>query len=406
MASGWDGRNGMKKAVIVSEKGAEALGRRHPWVFSGAVREVRGNPFPGESVALLDTKGRWLGCGAYSPASAIRVRVWTFDPEEAVDAGFFSQRIQAAAWVRSGFYPNGGVTGLRLVSGESDGLPGLIVDRYDRVMVCQFLSAGAYFWKSAIVDALAGLPGVETVYERSDAEVRKKEGLPLEKGLLYGPEPPERVEIREGRLRFLVDIREGHKTGFYLDQRENRSRVMAHAAGMRVLNAFSYTGGFGIAAAVGDAAKVINIDASRSVLEMARENLRLNGLCPDLMENVEGNAFQVLRAFRNEGRVFDVVVLDPPKFAESRAQLNRAARGYKDINILGMQLLAPGGLLFTYSCSGAMHPDLFQKIVADAALDTGREGRILRKMAPPPDHPVSLNFPEGDYLKGLMVQIF
>ncbi|MDY0162376.1 class I SAM-dependent rRNA methyltransferase [Desulfobotulus sp.] len=395
----------MSKEVVISERGAEALERRHPWVFSGAVRGVRGNPGMGETVALLDAKGRWLGWGAYSPASQIRVRVWTFDPEERVDGLFFEQRIQAALSLRSGFYPNGSVTALRLVSGESDGLPGLIVDRYDKVAVCQFLSAGAHRWKAEIVSVLATLPGIESVYERSDAEVRKKEGLCLERGLLHGPEPEKRVEIREGRLRFWVDIREGHKTGFYLDQRENRSRVMAHASGMRVLNAFSYTGGFGIAALAGDAARVVNLDASRAVLDMAEDNLRLNGACADAMENVEGNAFQVLRAFRNEGRLFDVVVLDPPKFAESRAQLNRAARGYKDINILGMQLLAPGGLLFTYSCSGAMHTDLFQKIVADAALDAGREGRILRRMAAAPDHPVSLNFPEGEYLKGLMVQL-
>jgi 23S rRNA (cytosine1962-C5)-methyltransferase len=337
----------MSKEVVISERGAEALERRHPWVFSGAVRGVRGNPGMGETVALLDAKGRWLGWGAYSPASQIRVRVWTFDPEERVDGLFFEQRIQAALSLRSGFYPNGSVTALRLVSGESDGLPGLIVDRYDKVAVCQFLSAGAHRWKAEIVSVLATLPGIESVYERSDAEVRKKEGLCLERGLLHGPEPEKRVEIREGRLRFWVDIREGHKTGFYLDQRENRSRVMAHASGMRVLNAFSYTGGFGIAALAGDAARVVNLDASRAVLDMAEDNLRLNGACADAMENVEGNAFQVLRAFRNEGRLFDVVVLDPPKFAESRAQLNRAARGYKDINILGMQLLAPGGLLFT-----------------------------------------------------------
>lgn len=396
----------MKKEVVIRDRGVEALARRHPWVFSGAVQEVRGTPGPGETVALVDARGQWLGWGAYSPNSQIRVRVWSFDPEERIDGNFFQQRIQAAASVRSGLYPNGSVSALRLVSGESDGLPGLIVDRYHRVAVCQFLSAGQEFWKSAIVEALSALPGIESVYERSDAEVRKKEGLPLEKGLLYGPEPEARLEIREGRLRFWVDIREGHKTGFYLDQRENRSRVMAHASGLRVLNVFSYTGGFGIAALVGGASKVVNIDSSRPALDMAEENRILNGACSDDMENVEGNAFQVLRAFRNEGRLFDVVVLDPPKFAESRAQLNRAARGYKDINILGMQLLAPGGLLFTYSCSGAMHPDLFQKIVADAALDARREGRIVRRLGQSPDHPVGLNFPEGDYLKGLMVQLF
>ncbi|MCW7753562.1 class I SAM-dependent rRNA methyltransferase [Desulfobotulus sp. H1] len=395
----------MKKEVVVSEKGAGALHRRHPWVFSGAIREVRGYPALGDTVDIIDEKNNWLASGAYSPSSRIRVRVWTFSPSEKVDANFFVQRIQSAAMVRAGLYPNGSVTALRLVAGEADGLPGLIVDRYDRVAVCQFQSAGVERWKGAIVEALARLPGIESVYERSDASVRKKEGLSLQTGLLYGPEPPEMMDIQEGRVRFRIDIRSGHKTGFYLDQRESRARVMGCSNGMRVLNAFSYTGGFGIAALVGGACSVVNMDTSRPSLDMAEVNARLNGCCPDRMENVEGNAFQLLRGFRSDGRLFDLVVLDPPKFAESRIQLPKAARGYKDINMLGMQVLAPGGLLFTYSCSGAMEQDLFQKIVADAALDAGRQGRILRRMEQGPDHPVSLNFPEGNYLKGLMIQM-
>lgn len=395
----------MKTAVVLKERGTEALLRHHPWVYSGAVDKVRGNPKAGDTVDVLGPKGNWLARGAYSPTSILRVRVWTFDPQEMVDAAFFRKRIQEAAAYRNSLYPDGSVTGMRLVCAEADGLPGLIVDRYDSVAVCQFQSAGVEFWRQDIAAALAELPGIETVFERSDALVRKKEGLEMRTGTLLGPEPPEYVVIREGELLYRVDVRTGHKTGFYLDQRENRALVMAHAKDKAVLNAFSFTGGFGIAALKGGASEVVNIDTSGAALAVTLDNAVENRCDTSRMENIDGNAFNVLRSFRDRGRKFDVVVLDPPKFAESRQQVKKAARGYKDINRVGMGLLKPGGLLFTYSCSGAITGDLFQKIVADAALDAKRRGRIVRKLQQGPDHPVSLNFPEGMYLKGLMVRM-
>lgn len=389
-----------------------SLLRGHPWVFSGAVARVEGSPTAGDTVEIRSSQGRWLARGAFSPASQIAARVWTFREEEEVNEGFLRGRVLASLLRRSLLPETRDLDALRLVYGENDGLPGLVADRYGSHLCVQFLGAGVERWRVPLVEALrqgweTAFPGLPLlgIWERSDVPVREKEGLPLRTGLLWGEEPPSRVEIREGPCRFLVDLRAGHKTGFYLDQRENRRRVQEHALGREVLNAFSYTGAFGVAALAGGALGVTNLDSSEEALALGEENLLLNDLPRDRWENRKGDAFVELRSLRSEGRRFDLVVLDPPKFAESASQVERAARGYKDINFQAFHLLRPGGLLFTFSCSGHMEEALFQKIVADAALDAGREGRILARLQAGPDHPTALAFPEGTYLKGLLVQV-
>lgn len=390
-------------AEIVLLPGREkSLLRRHPWVFSGAVARVEGRARPGDTVEVVTAKGRWLGRGAFSPESNLRVRIWTFDPKEAVDAAFFRRRLAAALAARD--LPGVPPRACRLVAAEADGLPGLIVDRYADFAVCQFLAAGPERFKAEIADALLELTGCTGVYERSDAEVRTKEGLVPLTGVLRGAEPPDLVEIEEGPARFLVDVRAGHKTGFYLDQRDNRRLAATLAAGRRVLNCFSYTGGFGVAAALGGAASLTHLEASAAALDLARQNAALNRVEHVPTRYLEADAFARLREMRDAGEQFDLIVLDPPKFADSKASLERACRGYKDVNLLAARLLAPGGLLLTFSCSGLLEPALFQKVVSDAFLDAGRAALILARLSQAPDHPASAAFPEGSYLKGLLLR--
>jgi 23S rRNA (cytosine1962-C5)-methyltransferase len=417
------------KAIHLKPGREKSVLRKHPWIFSGAIASVEGRPKPGETVDILDASGARLGRGAYSPESQITVRAWTFDPEEEISPEFFRGRFERALGSRgltagekgralersrSVEWSRGGEATWaveetraagRLVNAESDGLPGIIVDRYSEFLVVQLLTAGAEYWKGAIIDQLSRLIPATGVYERSDVDVREKEGLPLFAGTLSGQEPPDLVEIGEGPCRFLVDIKHGHKTGFYLDQRDNRAIFAGYARGAEILNCFSYTGGFGIAALKAGAAKVTNVDSSATALELARRNVELNGLDASSVEYAEGDAFTILRRYRGEGRRFDLVVLDPPKFAESQSQLMRASRGYKDINLLAFKLMKPGGMLFTFSCSGLVSPELFQKIVADAALDAGRDAQIVRRLAQASDHPIALGFPEGGYLKGLVCRV-
>lgn len=392
---------------VVLKKGREkSLLRRHPWVFSGAVEAVHGSPGPGETVEVVAANGLVLGRGAFSPRSQIAVRMWTFDPEEAIDGDFLRRRLERALATREPVPAEEEPAGRRLVNAESDGLPGVAVDRYGPFLVCQLLSAGAERFREELLAALGELLSPAGIYERSDGEGREKEGLGPAAGLLAGEEPPERIEIREEPCRYLVDVRGGHKTGFYLDQRENRALVARHAAGARVLNAFAYTGGFGLAAQAAGAASVTHVESSAALLDEIRANAEASGLDATAAEYVEGNVFSVLRGFRAEERRFDLVVLDPPKFADSRGRVEAAARGYKDINLLACQLLAPGGHLATFSCSGVLEAALFGKIVADAAVDAGRDGRILRRFHQAPDHPVALAFPEGRYLKGLLCRVW
>ncbi|NLC70529.1 MAG: methyltransferase domain-containing protein [Desulfuromonadaceae bacterium] len=395
-----------KPALYLKSARTKSLERRHPWIFSGAVARIDGNPMSGETVEILSEKGKFLGRGAYSPTSQILVRVWTFDEGEDIDAAFFRNRLQEAFQLRRDLLRDkDGTTALRLVNAESDGLPGVVIDRYGEIPVCQFTSAGAEKWRGEIVRQLRDLTGAATIFERSDLEVRSKEGLPPRSGLLYGADPPELVEIGEHGCRYLVDIRRGHKTGFYLDQRENRRAAGEFSSGAEVLNCFSYSGGFAVHALQGGAEKVVNIDASADALELARANILLNGLDAGRVTNLCGDVFALLRRFRDEGRRFNLIILDPPKFADSRHQLPGACRGYKDINLLAFKLLKPGGTLFTFSCSGMMEPDLFQKIVADAALDAGRRAAVIKRLFQGEDHPVALNFPEGAYLKGLICRV-
>jgi len=408
-------------AVILKPGREKSVERRHPWIFSGAIAKVEGAPEAGQTVLVRASDGTPLASGAYSPQSQIAVRLWTFDPTEVIDPAFLRARLTRAFNVRASlgfeFRPialshlpsaishRPSATGYRLVNAESDGLPGLVVDRYADYLVCQFLAAGAEYWKREIVTMLADFHPFAGIYERSDVDVREKEGLSPTTGILAGAPPPDVVEIDEYACRFAVDVRNGHKTGFYLDQRENRTLAAAYAAGREVLNCFAYTGGFGVWALKGGAARVTNLESSAPALDLARRNVELNGLDATKVEKVVGDAFQVLRQYRDARRQFDLIILDPPKFAESRSQVERAARGYKDINLLAFKLLRPGGVLFTFSCSGLVTPDLFQKIVAGAALDAGRDAQILWRLTQAPDHPVALNFPEGEYLKGLVCRV-
>ena len=409
---------------LVLKKGREhSLLRRHPWVFSGAVADLRdGEPAPGETIDVVAHSGEWLARAAYSPASNILARVWTFDPAEPVDAAFFRRRIAEAAALRglppesvAGPVPSGPVGGFggtppsvvcRLVHGESDGLPGVVADLYADTVVFQLSTAGADRWRAEIVDALrAAVPWASTLYERSDSTARAREGLSPVCGLCHGEEPPDVLEASWSGLRFGVPVRTGHKTGVYLDQAENLARVGAIARGADMLDAFCYTGGFTLAALRDGAEHVTCLDSSEDALSALQANLARNDLDASRVEILCDDAFRHLRRFRDEGRSFDLIVLDPPKFAESRAAVERACRAYKDINLLAFKLLRPGGHLATFSCSGAVEPELFQKVVADAALDAGRFARIVGRFTQAPDHPVSLAFPEGGYLKGLLCRV-
>ena len=381
----------------------KSLRQHHPWVFSGALASVPSHLAAGTTVEIITAEQEWLARGAYSPQSQIAVRVWSFNPDEAVDEAFFYYRLQQAVARRQRLMQAATTTAWRLVNAEADGLPGLIVDQYGAYLVLQCLSAGIERWKTVIVEQLQQLLPVQGIYERSDGEVRHKEGLIPCKGLLAG-EVPEQVTIQEHGLQFRVDIHNGHKTGFYLDQRDNRQQLATYTAQAEVLNCFAYTGGFGLAALQGGAAHLTNLELSQPALDLLTENLHLNPLAA-VVENHRVDVFAQLRQYRNEQRQFDVIILDPPKFADSRNQLTKALRGYKDINWLAFRLLRPGGILFTFSCSGLLEPALFQKIVADAALDAKREAQIIQRLGQPADHPIALNFPEGHYLKGLVCQV-
>jgi 23S rRNA (cytosine1962-C5)-methyltransferase len=391
-------------STVVLKKGREkSLKRRHPWLFSGGIDRLVGKPGAGDTVELKDASGKLHGKAAYSPNSQIRARMWTFDPQEEVDAAFFRARLERALALREALPARRHTNALRLVHAESDGLPGLIVDRYADVLVAQFLAAGVERWRDPILDALAELTAAEAIFERSDAEVRKLEALPPRVGFARGNRNASRCPIVEYGLNFRVDVEQGQKTGFFLDQRENRQRVRELASGREVLDGFCYTGGFSIAALAGGARRVTAIESSAPALEVARDNLSANPLDAGKIEFIHGDVFKELRTLRDRGASFQMVILDPPKFAPTAAQARNAARAYKDINLLAFKLLAPGGLLATFSCSGGVSPELFQSIVAGAALDAGAEAKIIERFSAAADHPVALEFPEGEYLKGLLL---
>jgi 23S rRNA (cytosine1962-C5)-methyltransferase len=392
--------------VVLKRSRAKPVNQRHPWIYSGAVERVEGDPVDGDIVDVRDAGNNWLARGYINWQSQIVVRLLTWDQDEQADANFWRRRLDRAIAARQALADDSAVDAYRLVHAESDYLPGLIVDRYGAWLVVQFLTLGVERWRDELIGLLVDLvDGVHGIYERSDVDVREKEGLEQRMGVLWGEEPPAEIEIVENSLRFLVDVRQGHKTGFYLDQRENRARLPAFCAGAEVLDAFSYVGGFGVYAAGGGAKALTLVDGSAPALGLAQRNLALNGFEDASVEYVEGNVFSVLRGYRAEERRFDVIVLDPPKLAHSGREVERASRAYKDVNLLAFQLLRPGGALFTFSCSGAVSAELFQKIVFGAALDAGRDAQIVGHLAQGADHPVALTFPEGTYLKGLICRV-
>ncbi len=387
------------KSIRLREGKERSLLRRHPWVFEGSI--AKGAADAGETVRVEAADGRFLAWGAYSPSSKIRVRAWSFDPAERIDASFFQRRIARALALRTRLAIAS--NGQRLVHGEADGLPGLIVDRYAEVLSAQFLSVGAERWREVIADALMAASGAARLYERSDASVRGLEGLAPRSGWLRGDGASE-VEIDEHGRRLTLDVASGHKTGYYLDQRDNRAllaRLVRQLGCQRVLNCFAYTGGFSIAALAGGAREVFSVDSSAPALARASAHVPLNGFDPALHQAVVADVNAHLRSALAGGEKFDAIVLDPPKFAPTAAHAERAARAYKDINRLALMLLRPGGLLLTFSCSGGISPDLFRKIVAGAALDAPADAAILHRLEGAPDHPTTMTFPEGEYLKGL-----
>jgi len=389
------------KTIRLKEGKERSLLRRHPWIFESAI--ARGGADAGETVRVESHQGEFLAWAAFSPNSKIRARAWSFDEQQRIDAPFFIASCASAIKARSRFDVQS--DGLRLIHGESDGLPGLIVDRYGDTLVAQFLSSGVERWKAVLADALLVETGLTKLYERSDASSRGLEGLPEATGWLRGDGPVELV-LREHEWRLALNIAEGHKTGFYLDQRDSRKRFADYARRLnfqRVLNCYCYTGGFTVAALSGGAAHVTSIDSSGPAIARAAANVAMNGFDAARASFMDADVNASLRQFHEEGRTFDAIVLDPPKFAPTVAHAERAARAYKDINRLAFKILEPGGVLFTYSCSGGISADLFHKIVASGGLDAGVDGYIHERMGGAPDHPMTINFPEGEYLKGLVV---
>jgi 23S rRNA (cytosine1962-C5)-methyltransferase len=390
--------------IILKPGREKSLQRRHPWIFSGAINTIHGSPKLGETVAIVSSQGEFLAQAAFNPNSNISGRVWTWNQSEIVDENFLAKRILHAIEIRREQKDLIHSNAMRLVHAESDGLPGLVLDQYGEVCVVQFLTAGAEYWKEPIVEGIRTVTQANTIYERSDVDVRQLEGLSLSSGLLVGSAISGLVEIVENDLKFLVDVVDGHKTGFYLDQRDNRYTARQISAGRKVLDCFAYTGGFSLNCALGGAKDIFVVDASAPALEIARSNVQSNNLKNCNINYIEYDVFKYLRILRDQAESFDLIILDPPKFAPTAAQAERAARGYKDINLLALKLLNPQGYLLTFSCSGGISEELFQKIVAGAALDAGVEAVIVKRLFQAIDHPVALNFPEGAYLKGFLIK--
>lgn len=391
--------------VILRTGREKPIRRRHPWIFSGAIRQIDGDVEDGGIADVVSAQGEFLARGYINRRSQIVVRLLTWDEDEAIDGAFWRRRLRRAIEARGAEK-----SACRLVNAESDGLPGLTVDRYGEWLVLQALTLGIDRAKNDLVGLLVDLLTVRGVYERSDVDVREKEGLAPATGVLYGEAPPDAIEIAERGasdrdLRFLVDVKRGHKTGFYLDQRENRCKAARYCNGAEVLNLFSYTGGFAVHALAAGARRVINVDSSADALAFAKRNVALNRFEVRDEDFIEGDVFGVLRKYRAEGKTFDVVIADPPKFVRALGQIEKASRAYKDLNLVSMQTLNPGGFLATFSCSGLVSPDLFQKIIFGASIDARRDVRIVEKLSQSSDHPILLSFPESEYLKGLICRV-
>ena len=393
------------KAIELKAGREKSVRNRHPWIFSGAVNKYTGELGNGETVKVFSSSGEALGYAAYSAQSQIRARMWTWDANQEINTGFFMDRIAEALQLRKNLIPESETDAVRLINAESDGLPGLIVDRYADHLVMQVLSAGMEYWRETITDLLPDLTGIANLYERSDVEVRLLEGLPERCSSILGDASQKPVRIHENGLQFQVDLVGGQKTGFFIDQRKNRLFLRNLAKGKRVLDCFCYSGGFTVSALAGDARHVVAVDSSQDALNHAMENVRINAMDENKVDWIAADVFKELRLMRDKNEKFDMIILDPPKFAPTIKQVERASRGYKDINLLAFKLLNPGGTLITFSCSGGVSEDLFQKIVFGSALDAGVNARIIARLHQGVDHPVSLNFPEGAYLKGLVCHI-
>ncbi|MEW5957427.1 MAG: class I SAM-dependent methyltransferase [Chloroflexota bacterium] len=392
--------------VILKPGREKPVMNRHPWVFSGAINRIEGNPDNGDVVDVWNSRARFVARGIYNDKSQIRVRLLTWNPNDLIDSDFWRRRLRRAIAGRQALIMSQDTDAFRLVHSEADGLPGLIVDQYGPWLVVQFLSLAVERYRSAIIDVLTDLLAPIGIYERSDVEVREQEGLVRVAGPVWGEIPPDLIEIIENDHTFLVDIKMGHKTGFYLDQRENRQRVSKYFPDKEILNAFAYTGAFAVYAAAVGARRIINVDSSERMLHMAERNMRRNGFGDRDDVYATADVFEIMRAYENNKWKFDVVILDPPKFASSKRQVDKATRGYKDINLLGMKLIKPGGVLITFSCSGAISADLFQKVLFGAAVDAGRHVQIIERLSQGADHPVLLTYPESEYLKGLVCRVW
>lgn len=391
-------------SITLKQEREKSMLRRHPWIFEGAIEKAEGRMRSGDTVDVLASDGTWLAKAAFSPESQIRARVWSFSSTEAIDNAFFKRKLENALARKQEILKKHKTNAFRLIAAEADGLPGITIDVYANIVVVQLLSAGAEKHRSKIQAAILQLFPEAVIHERSDVDVRKKEGLAPIVQTLHG-ELPNTVIIEENGVKICVDLINGHKTGFYLDQRENRRIAASYCAGKTVLNCFSFSGTFGLYALAAGASEIINVDASKSALELSAKNVDINGLDASKVTHLKRDVFELLREYKEAGTTFDVIVLDPPKFVDSKHNLPKASRGYKDINRLALSLLNPNGTLLTFSCSGLMPQDLFQKIVADAALDAQREVYFVQRLAQSEDHPVSGNFPEGYYLKGLVCKI-
>lgn len=396
----------MAALVTLLPKREKSLLRKHPWVYATAIKRTKGSLALGDIVEVHAHDGKWLGRGSYSPDSQLRVRIWTFTHKESIDQKFFNQRINQAIQIRKPIIERHGLNAYRLIAAESDLMPGVTIDVYDDTIVCQLLSAGAERFKGMIVAALQYHFPTHNIYERSDVDVREKEGLIQQTGSLVGELNDSEKIITENGIKILVDIKKGHKTGFYLDQRDSRAALEKYVKDKSVLNCFCYTGTFSLYALRGGAKEVTNVDVSDYALDTAKRNVELNELDLSRVNFEKQDVFKLLRLYRDQGKRFDVIVLDPPKFVDSKANLTSACRGYKDINMIAMQLLNPGGYLLTFSCSGLMESNLFNKVVADAALDASKSVYYLERLSQAQDHPVASFYPEGLYLKGLVCQVF
>ena len=388
------------------KKGKEkAVRQLHPWIFSGAIENIKGKPENGEIVDVTDHSGEFLARGFFNDQSRVAVRILEWDQAVVVDEAWWRARIKKAVSARQGLFDSTHTNTYRLIFSEADFVPGLIVDRYGDYLSLQLLTSGIEKLKDIIVDELVTLLPVKGIFDRSDASARAHDGMEASFGILYGTEPPEFVEVIENDVKYLINIAAGQKSGFFCDQRDNRRIVAQHAQGKRVLDCFSYSGGFTLNALKYGASSVVSVDSSALAIETMNQNILLNGFDASQYQAIQSDVNKYLRVLKEGNEKFDVIVLDPPKYAPSRSSLDKASRAYKDLNRMAMGLLNSGGMLATFSCSGAVDISHFKQILAWAALDAGKEIQYIYQFCQPEDHPVRSSFPEGEYLKGLLCRV-